>query len=70
MEAEVHVLHGLPRGAFDQVIDGGDNNGSACSGVLRDSDVAVVGMCDVLRLRELTFGQNPDERFIFVRAEV
>src|SRR3989338_333506 len=50
--AYIHVLHGLTAGAFDQIVNGRNDNHAARTFVRRDSDIAKIGVLHVMQRRE------------------
>mmetsp|Transcript_45096 Transcript_45096/g.141231 ORF Transcript_45096/g.141231 Transcript_45096/m.141231 type:complete len:353 (+) Transcript_45096:196-1254(+) len=63
---EVHVLHGLPRGPLDEVVDHADDDAPTRQPVVEDVDDAVVGATHVARLRHGAVVQDRDEVLIVV----
>mmetsp|Transcript_31527 Transcript_31527/g.102723 ORF Transcript_31527/g.102723 Transcript_31527/m.102723 type:complete len:366 (-) Transcript_31527:55-1152(-) len=66
-EKEVHVLDGLSRGSFDEVVDDGDDDGAVLEAVFGDGDEAVVGPADVARVRDAgALAEDADEALVGV----
>jgi len=67
---EVHVLHGLARGALDEVVNGGNRYHAAFSWVSPEADVALVGGPDCVYIWILSFGQEADKGFTSIGLAV
>src|SRR5262249_41923502 len=61
-EHEVHVLHRLPGGTLDQVVEGGADDGAAFDAVRYNADEGHVRAAHVAALRHLAEWEHVDER--------
>src|SRR5712664_1512950 len=56
----VEILHGLAGGAFSKIVEARDDDQAACGIVQRESDIAKIGVCDVLQLGQRAGGPDAD----------
>src|SRR3989338_3582890 len=64
--AYIHVLHGLTAGAFDQIVNGRNDNHAARTFVRRDSDIAKIGVLHVMQRRENAFLLQTNKGLVFI----
>jgi len=53
----VKILHGLPGGAFPEIVETGDDDEAASGFIQGESDIAEIGVCNVLQFRQRARGQ-------------
>ena len=57
---DVEILHGLTGRAFAQIVQAGNDDESSATGVQRETDIAEIGLDDVLQLGLRASGPQPN----------
>jgi hypothetical protein len=56
----IEILHGLASCALSEIVEARNDNKAAAGLVQCETDVAKIGVCDVLQLRQCASGPNAD----------
>ena len=56
----VEILHGLPGGAFPEIVETGDDDEATSGFIQSKADVTEIGVCDVLQFRQRARGPDAD----------